>query len=188
MSNLNDLDIMKIVDPTKPIEPLEQTSDLEFSPNNIGHVIKAFSEIKDILILENYPPEIRPYLKEILLESFPNIISRSTYDVVDMSKTLSTYKIVLKKGTKLPKYKKIYFLSGHEKQHIEDICAFLLKFKIISKVNHTDTASSFASPGYLVSRKNLESSARLIINYSLINSIIESFPPIIPDLSTILHS
>jgi len=25
----------------------------------------------------------------------------------------------------------------------------LLKFKIISKVNHTDTASSFASPGYL---------------------------------------
>ena len=125
-------------------------SDLEFSPNNIGHGIEAFSEIKDILILDNYPPEIRPYLKEILLESFPNIISRSTYDVGNMSKTLSTYKIVLKKGTK--KYKKIYFLSGHEKQHIEDICSFLLKFKIISKVNHTDTASSFASPGYLVSR------------------------------------
>lgn len=188
VSDLNDLDITKIVDPIKQIEPVEQMSDLEFSPNNIGHGIEAFSEIKDILILDNYPPEIRPYLKEILLESFPNIISRSTYDVGNMSKTLSTYKIVLKKGTKLPKYKKIYFLSGHEKQHIEDICAFLLKFKIISKVNHTDTASSFASPGYLVSRKNLESSARLIINYSLINSVIESFPPIIPDLSTILHS
>ena len=35
MSNLNDLDITKIVDPIKQIEPLEQMSDLEFSPNNI---------------------------------------------------------------------------------------------------------------------------------------------------------
>ena len=61
ISNLNDLDITKIVDPIEKIEPLEQMSDLEFSPNNIGHGIEAFSEIKDILILDNYPPEIRPY-------------------------------------------------------------------------------------------------------------------------------
>lgn len=84
-ANLNDLDITKIEDPLEPTEPMDQISDLEFSPNNIGHGIETFSDIKDILILENYPPEIRPYLKEILLESFPNIISRSTYDVGNMS-------------------------------------------------------------------------------------------------------
>ena len=141
-------------------------------PNNLHLPAEHFVN------LEDYEVEQRPYLKKLFIEKFPELVSRHSLDLGNLSKTLGKYRLKLKKFAKLPKFRKIYYLNSSELQQLQVILQFLLKYDAISKIGvegddknlHMD---SFASPSYLIPRSNPASSARLIVNYRHLNQLIE---------------
>ena len=153
-----------------------------------GFCVQEFASIEDLLKLDTHPKIIQPYLKKLILEKYPEIVSRSPYDLGDLSNTLGLYKIELKEGVVLPKFKKLYYCSGNDLKAIQDILMFLLKYKIIERTRHNDPATDYASPAYLVPKPDLQKPARLIIDYKILNDSIVNTPPVIPDSTTILHS
>jgi len=86
-----------------------------------------FVKPEDLVVLSDYPPEVRHYIEDIFLKSYPDIISTHSTDRGNMSKYLGNYTIRLKPGQTLPQHKKLYYLSPVEKMQMQSILEFLLK-------------------------------------------------------------
>ena len=135
--------------------------------------------ITEYVRLETYSPEMQPYIEDLFIKKFPEVVSRHSLDLGDLSKTLGYYNLKLKKHAKLPAFKKIYYLNAEELQQLQVILQFLIDYDAISKVStaghdkdlHLD---SFCSPSYLIPRSNPNSSARLIVNYRFLNENLQS--------------
>ena len=85
----------------------------------------------------------------------------------------------LKPGEKLPKFRRLYFLALEEQQQLNDILAFLVKYKIITKTDQNDKVENlFASPAYLVPKSNRQAPARMIVDLRILNSLINSPPAV----------
>ena len=131
-------------------------------------------EAKDLVDLEAYDEEMRPYIEDIFIRKYPNLVSLHSLDLGNLSKTLGEYKLKLKRFAVLPEFKKIYYLNPSELSQLQCILQFLIKYDAISKVSTTGTnkdlnIDSFCSPSYLIPRSNPNSSARLIVNYKFLN-------------------
>lgn len=184
-NDLNEMDATKDLCVDEDFYPPTQSPNYD---SNFGHYIQEFETIENLLTLENYPEIIRPYLDDIFLKKYRAVISRSQYDIGNLSKTLGTYKLQLKPGCVLPAFKRLYYVTGHERKHLEDILDFLCKYNIITRSSHRDPSNEFASPAYIVPTKNPQKPGRLIIDFRILNDVIKTTPPTLPDTQTILHS
>ena len=172
-----------------------------FSPENFwkdmdgkflppGYEVFQNSTIDDIVKLSEYPPSIRKYIKDIFIDKYSDIISRNDYEIGQLSNTLGPIKLHLKPGTKLPPFRKLYYLESTQAQALRDILSYLLKEKIIEPcgVNDSTGFNGFSSPAYLVSKANPEKSAyRLIVNYKNLNQELLLTPPILPSINQYLQ-
>lgn len=170
-------------------------SETEPIPSNItdpqGYFppIDLNNTIHDIIKLEDFEKIHRPYLKDIFIDKYPNVISLHSFDIGSLSDSLGLYRIQLKPGETLPRFRKVYYLAQEQRQHMRTILDFLLKYDIIAKAKPDDNGQDMiSSPCYLVSRKDKSQSYRLVIDYRLINRIIAAPVPIIPDITSTLHS
>ena len=155
-----------------------------------GYEVFQNSTIEDIVKLEEYPPSIRKYIKDIFIDKYSQIISKNDYEIGQLSRTLGPIKLHLKPGTKLPPFRKIYYLEDTQAQALRDILSYLIKEGIIEKcpVNDNTGFNGFSSPAYLVSKANPEKSAyRLIVNYKNLNNELLLTPPILPSISQYLQ-
>ena len=173
----------------------------KFSPENFwkdmdgkflppGYEVFQDSKIEDIVKLEEYPPSIRKYIKDIFIDKYSEIISKNDYEIGQLSNTLGPIRLHLKQGSKLPPFKKIYFLEPTQAQALKDILSYLMKENIIEKcgVNDHTGFNGFSSPAYLVSKANPEKSAyRLIVNYKNLNNELLLTPPILPSINQCLQ-
>ena len=155
-----------------------------------GHTIAEpyLKTAEEIVNLESFDPIHRPYIEDIFIKSFPNILARGVLESGNLSKTLGYYHLRLKENQTLPRYKKIFFLSPHDSQHLKDILSFLLKNNIIIKAPISDQGDLFGSPSYLIPKSNPNSHCRLIIDYRYLNSILACEANLLPDIPNILHS
>ena len=153
-----------------------------------GYSVQEFAPIEEILNLSSHPVDVQPYLRELILGKYPEIVSRSPFDIGQVSYLTGLYKIQLKEGAVLPKFKRLYYTSGADRKSLDDVLQFLVKYDVIAKIKPDDPISEFASPAYLVPKPNKQVPARLIIDYKLLNDCIETNPPTLPDAQVILHS
>ena len=150
-----------------------------------------FLRPQDIIKEENYPKEHWPYIKDIFLDSYPDIVSTHSTQRGNISKYLGNYVIRLKPGTVLPKYRKLYYLSHMEKLQMQSILEFLLKNGTIEKSPTSGAepgVDHYASPAYLIPKSDTTACPRLIVNYKQINSVLESEPPSLPNCDVLVHS
>ena len=154
-----------------------------YSVTEIGNIPLA-----DLINISQFEEIKRPYINDIFLNSYPEVISRHQFDIGDLSKTLGTYKITLKEGEVLPSFKRIFYIGQLEREHMSTILDFLIKTNIVHKTTQHSTPSHFASPAYLVSKADQNATYRLIIDYRLLNQAINVPVPIIPDITLLLHS
>ena len=74
---------------------------------------------------------------------------------------------------------------------MSDLISYLIKYGIVERVDSRkqdkNFNSAFISPSFIVPKKDLSGPARLVINYSLINTMISSRLPTLPDITSILH-
>ena len=145
--------------------------------------------IEELLQLDNYEEIHQKYLKDIFIDTFPTVVSQHNYDVGNLSETLGYYKIQLKENSPLPPFKKMYYLAPNERQQLRDILDYLLKYNIIERATpNSDIVNLFASPAYLVSKPDKQSSARMIIDFRMLNEAILTAPPVIPNLPNTLQA
>ena len=145
--------------------------------------------VEELLKLEQHEILHQTYLKRIFVDKYPTVVATHAYDIGDISKTLGYYKIELKDNTPLPAFKKLYYLAPQQRQQMQDILDYLLKYEIIERAcQNTQVTHLFASPAYLVEKKDPESPARFIINYQILNQAIKTAPPVIPNITHTLQN
>jgi hypothetical protein len=71
---------------------ISYTGTAEITPNIIDAGLEVPTQIyqsaEEALNLDLFEPHIRPYVKEIFLDKYPNVVSLHSLDAGDVSKTL----------------------------------------------------------------------------------------------------
>ena len=171
-----------------PDDPDDSNNHVSLLPQGYSVTEPGNVPLEDLINLSQFEEIKRPYIKDIFLDNYPEIVSRHQFDIGDLSSTLGTYKITLKDGETLPSFKKIFYIGQIERQHMSTILQFLIKTNIVRKTTQNSTPSHFASPAYLVSKADKNATYRLIIDYRLLNQAVNVPVPIIPDITLLLHS
>jgi hypothetical protein len=142
---------------------------------------RIYSSAEEAVNLENFPPEVRPYIKEIFLEKYPSCVSLHALDAGDLSKTLGYVHLNLRSNETLPRAKRLYHISPSDSQHLSDLLDFLVKQNFIQRSPvHTDGQHLYGLASYLVPRQKAGCLGRLIVDFSPINSLLETPPPHYP--------
>ena len=160
----------------------------DLTPTGFSIPTNYFESVEDVILEENYSKQIWPYVKNIFIQKFPHLISLHSLDAGKISDTLGFYKIKLKPNVTLPKTRKCYFHAPLEVKQLREILKVLTKLDIISKASTSGSElSMFASPCFLIAKANKNATARMVINYKLLNELITIEPPILPTLESILQ-
>lgn len=160
----------------------------DLQPEGIGIPISILDTPKDIIKESNYDPKIWPYVKNIFIDKYPQIVSRHSLDRGHLSKTLGYFNLRLKENIVLPKNKKIIYESSADASMLRDVLDYLCKLKVISKASLTgDDIPNFSSPCFLVKRSSKDSAARLVVSYKLLNECISQDPITISNFDMILN-
>ena len=195
LSELKDAKLEDYFNPDKSIiigpdykENFEITDEM-LNPSGLEIPPDILKSAEEIVVLDKYQEPIRGYVEDIFLKSYPQILAKGSLDIGNLSRTLGTYSLALKPNESLPHHQRVYFLNSEMAQHLRDILDFYLKNGVIVKADINDSgAHLFGSPSYLVPRARPGVAARLIIDYSKLNSILQRDPAILPDVSLLLHN
>ena len=143
---------------------------------------------EDMIDLTKFREEIRPNVKEIFINKYPNTIPLFSLDVGSISQFLGKYRLKLQDNAQLPKQRKIFYQSPAESSHMKTILDFMCHLNIISPATTTGDGEKhqYSSPAFLISKKDLEASGRLIVDYSGLNSQIHTQPISLPNLDQII--
>ena len=167
-------------------EPIPQDI---LAPSGYSLPTNLETTIHDIVDLKSFERSHQPYIKSIFIEKYPEIVSLHQFDIGDLSHSLGLYNIQLKEGETLPHFRKVYFLSQEMRMHMRDILDTLIKYDIIERSSSDDDGRHLvASPAYLVGKADKSQSYRLVVDYRLLNRLISCPVPLIPDITTVLHS
>jgi len=146
------------------------------------------STAEEALNLELFEPEIRPYLEDIFLKKYPEVVSLHPLDAGDVSKTLGYTTLRLIPGESLPRHKRIYQLSQRDSNYLEQLLEQFIHFNYVRRapIDSTDI-HLYGMSTYLVPRKKETDIARLVIDFSPLTSIIQSPPSVVPDITASLQ-
>ncbi len=143
---------------------------------------------EEAINLQDFDAEIRPYIKKIFLEKYPQVIALHSLDSGDVSKTLGYTTLRLIPGENLPRHRRIYQLSPQDSRYLEELLEQFIRFNFVRRAPVDSTnIHLYGMSTYLVPRKKLTDIARLVIDFSPLTSIIQSPPSIVPDISASLQ-
>ena len=143
----------------------------------------------DVIDWDTYSPEVKPYIKDIFVDKYEEVVSKHGFDVGEVSYLLGMYHLRLKPNTRLPSQNKIYYLSQQDSKHLRDLLDFMLSKDIISEAPPSgDKDQVFACSAYLVPRKDKNAHSRLVVNSIPLNRVLMAEPAVIPTSSEIINS
>jgi hypothetical protein len=87
----------------------------------------------DALNLEQYDPDIRPYIKDIFLDKYPEVIALHSLDSGDISKTLGYTTLRLIPLETLPRHRRIYQLSPQDSRYLEELLEQFIRFNFVRR-------------------------------------------------------
>ena len=166
---------------------VEITDDL-IDPKGIELPTQVFANAAEAINLDSYNEEIRPFIKEIFIDKYPEVVALHAIDAGDLSLTLGLTQIRLRPGEVLPRCKRIFHMSPTDTRHLSDICDLLIKFGYLIKTPmEASNTHLYGMASYLVTRSKPGTLGRLVVDYSPINSLIQSPANIIPDINNTLQ-
>ena len=105
----------------------------------------TFPDLVDVIDLNDVPESHLEIVGDLLFNKYPEVVAKSEWDLGDISRTLGYASINLKEGERLPAFKRLYYLSDLDAQHLNDLMTFLERFKVdfnyacrnlVVKINH----------------------------------------------------
>jgi hypothetical protein len=177
---------------TAGIGKVTYTGTAEVSPNVIDGGLDLPTMIHkspaEALNLASFDPDIRPFIKKIFLDKYPEVIALHSLDSGDISKTLGYTTLRLVPGEQLPRHRRIYQLSPQDSRYLEELLEQFIRFNFVRRAPVDSTnIHLYGMSTYLVPRKKPTDLARLVIDFSPLTSIIQSPPSIVPDISASLQ-
>ncbi len=159
-------------------------------PKGIDIPETLLATAKDIVLPENFDPQIWPYVQDIFINKYPQVVSLHSLDRGNISQTVGFYTIKLRNNVTLPKFKKIYYENSANSTLLKEVLEFLCKTNVISKASvEGGDLPSFSSPCFLVPRKDKRNqSARLVVDFRAINECIAIEPCAISNFDMLLNS
>jgi hypothetical protein len=138
------------------------------------------NSLEEALNLSLFDHEFRPYLADIFLKKYPQVVSLHSLDAGDVSRTLGYTSLRLIPGENLPRHKRIYQLSPQDASYLEQLLEQFIRFNYVRRapIESTDL-HLYGMSTYLVHRKKLTDIAKLVIDFYPLTSIIQS-PPTAP--------
>ena len=143
---------------------------------------------EDVIEWDNFDKFLHPYIKDIFLESYPDVVATNSLDSGDLSYYLGAYHLRLKPNVRLPSQNKIYYLAPTESRHFLDLLQIMEKRGIISKAPTSGDENVFACSAYLVSKKDKESPMRMVIDNQPLNRVLAAEIPVIPVATDIINA
>ena len=138
--------------------------------------------------LDSYSEEIRPYIKRIFIDKYPQVVSLHALDAGNLSLTLGYTQLRLRENETLPRSKRIFHISPSDQRHLDDICDLLIKFGYICRSPISPTGHHlYGMSAYLVPRSKPNTLGRLIVDFSPVNQLIESPSAVIPEINATLQ-
>ncbi len=85
------------------------------------------------------PTHIQPFLRDIFINKYPEVVSLHSLDAGNLSLTLGFTQLRLRKGESLPRSRRIFHVSPGDSRHLDDITDLLIKFNYIQRATTSPT-------------------------------------------------
>ena len=186
-------DLPKYYDPKQTIQLGFQDCIItpnDLMPKGIDMPETLLATAKDIVLEENFEKPVWPYVKELFINNYPEIVSLHSLDRGNISQTVGFYTIRLRDNVDLPKMRKVYYENSANSSLLKEVLEFLCKTNVISKASvEGGDLPSFSSPCFLVPRKDKRNqSARLVVDFRAINELIKIEPIAISNFDMLLNT
>ena len=186
--DVNDIDTEALFSQSPSYMEEAQIDEKTFEPRGIEVPTQIFSSAEEAIQIENFPMEVRKYIKRIFLERYPHCVSLHSLDAGDLSLTLGFTQLKLREGETLSRSKRIFHISPPDARHLEDICKLLIKFGyLIKSPIDPNGFHLYGMASYLVPRSKPNSLGRLVVDFSPINTLLESPANVIPEVTATLQ-
>ena len=148
-------------------------------------IYKTAAEAIDLLA---YNDEVRPFIEDIFINKYPEVVALHSLDAGNLSLTLGCTQLRLREGEILPRSKRIFHVSPSDQRHLDDICDLLIKFGYIMRSPISPNGCHlYGMSAYLVPRSKPNCLGRLIVDFSPVNQLIQSPSAVIPEISATLQ-
>jgi len=124
VSDLDLADTVKDKEPTYEGE-VEITQEI-IEPQGPDLPTIVYQNAEEAINLNNFSPEIRPFIKDIFIEKYPGVVALHSLDAGNLSLTLGFTQLRLREGEVLPRSKRIFHISPSDQRHLDDICDLLI--------------------------------------------------------------
>ncbi len=125
--------------------------------------------------LYKLPTHIQPFVKDIFVNRYPEVVSLHGLDAGNLCLTLGYTQLRLRKGEVLPHAKQIFHVSPSDARHLDDIINLLIKFGFVMRSSPSLTGHHlYGMSAYLVPRAKPGCLGRLIVDFSPVIQLIES--------------
>ena len=187
--SVNDIDFSEAIFGNSPDYTGEANLDpVIIEPTGVDIPTLVYSTPEEAVQLDKFPPHIRPFIKDIFLDKYPNTVSLHSLDAGNLSLTLGFTQLRLRKGESLPRSRRIFHISPQDSRHLDDITDLLIKFNYIQRATTSPTGHHlYGMSSYLIPRAKPGCLGRLIIDYSPMNQLIESPASVIPEINKTLQ-
>ena len=157
-------------------------------PNGLDVPTIIYKNATEAIDLSSYSEEVRPFIKDIFIEKYPDVVALHALDAGNLSLTLGFTQLRLREGENLPRSKRIFHVSPTDQRHLDDLCDFLIKFGYIMRSPMSPNGCHlFGMSAYLVPRSKANCLGRLIIDYSPVNQLIQSPSAVIPEINATIQ-
>jgi len=192
MSNTCQVSDLDMADTVQNKEPTyEGEADIKeeiIEPQGLDLPTIIFKNAQEAINLSNFNAEIRPFIKSIFIDKYPEVVALHSLDAGNLSLTLGFTQLRLREGEMLPRSKRIFHISPSDQRHLDDICDLLIKFGYIMRAPVSPNGCHlYGMSAYLVPRAKPNCLGRLIVDFSPVNQLIQSPPAVIPEINATLQ-
>jgi len=187
--NISDLETADTIMSKEPIFTGEaDIKDEIMEPQGLDIPTIIYPSADKAIDLDQYSPEVRPYIKDIFIDKYPQAVALHSLDAGNLSLTLGLTQLRLREGEVLPRSKRIFHVSPTDQRHLDDICDLLIKFGYIMRAPISPNGCHlYGMSAYLIPRSKPNCLGRLIVDFSPVNQLIQSPPSVIPEISATLQ-
>ena len=157
-------------------------------PQGLDLPTVVYANAEEAIDLTHYSEELRPYIKNLFIDKYPEVVALHPLDAGNISLTLGFTQLRLREGEVLPRSKRIFHISPSDQRHLDDICDLLIKFGYIMRAPVSPNGCHlYGMSAYLVPRSKPNCLGRLIVDFSPVNQLIQSPSAVIPEISATLQ-
>jgi hypothetical protein len=154
LTSVNDEDMSEAIFSKSPEYTGEANLDPKIiDPSGIDFPTKIYNTAEEAVQLHKFPANIRPFIKEIFVDKYPQVVSLHSLDAGNLSLTLGFTQLRLRKGEVLPRSRRIFHVSPGDQRHMDDITDLLVKFGYICRSPTSPTGHHlYGMSSYLIPR------------------------------------